>query len=330
MAEAPKDDDAYSYYSYDGKEAPAAAPAMAPFVSAAAPAAGCGASLSLRLSPLPRRRRPRLPPPAARRHRRPRADSRRAGAGARRPDSAAAAKAALRPTGSLAGVGAASLGDHPRRRCRGEAKDLSGSPGRTGASAAALEASRNALQARERARTAASVPKAAELGRRRSTGAAPPVASAVGQARQGRGGAAAGSGGLRGGRPPSPPPYQPPLEAGSLGRSDHLALVPPQLARSAQRPHAAASKAVESLQAQLETLHQLECGAAALRSALGAAPDGTPRDLASEPPAARQGAPRPPLGAPPPTAINAREPEARIRKIVELCAPAPGKTAAAR
>ena len=81
---------------------------------------------------------------------------------------------------------------------------------------------------------------------------------------------------------PSPPPYQPPLEAGSLGRSDHLALVPPQLARSAQRYHAAASKAVESLQAQLETLHQLECGAAALRSALGAAPDGTPRDLASE------------------------------------------------
>ena len=105
--------------------------------------------------------------------------------------------------------------------------------------------------------------------------------------------------------------------------------MPPQLARSAQRYHAAASKAVESLQAQLETLHQLECGAAALRSALGAAPDGTPRDLASELKLlgkAHRGLP----GAPPPTAINAREPEARIRKIVELCAPAPGKTAAAR
>ena len=86
---------------------------------------------------------------------------------------------------------------------------------------------------------------------------------------------------------------------------------------------------MESLQAQLETLHQLECGAAALRSALGAAPDGTPRDLASELKLlgkAHRGLP----GAPPPTAINAREPEARIRKIVELCAPAPGKTAAAR
>ena len=83
------------------------------------------------------------------------------------------------------------------------------------------------------------------------------------------------------------------------------------------------------IQAQLETLHQLECGAAALRSALGAAPDGTPRDLASELKLlgkAHRGLP----GAPPPTAINAREPEARIRKIVELCAPAPGKTAAAR
>ena len=59
------------------------------------------------------------------------------------------------------------------------------------------------------------------------------------------------------------------------------------------------------------------------------APDGTPRDLASELKLlgkAHRGLP----GAPPPTAINAREPEARIRKIVELCAPAKGATAAAR